>query len=301
MTFFYVAKNICRIGMKAYFKNIYFTGAENIPHDKPVIFAANHTNGLLDPVAIGCHLPYPTHFITRGDIFVPATEKIFKMLNMMPIYRIRDGYHLLPKNEETFKRSFELLKNNQKIIIFSEGDCACEKRLRPLKKGTARMAFQAYEEYGVDAYIVPVSINYTAHTQFRGDVMLHFNTPFKTSDFDEIRQQNKARAIRAFNAKLKDALLEHLVHLENTEHRELLENILAVTRSQISEKLLPILKTNSKAKLNEDLAAAHFINQEEEKDSEELNIINEKTQRYAHLLKKHKIDNLAVGKKVISY
>ena len=52
------------------------------------------------------------------------------------------------KNDATYEKTYELLGKNDWIVIFPEGDCVQEKHLRPIKKGTARMAFGAMEKDG---------------------------------------------------------------------------------------------------------------------------------------------------------
>ena len=67
----------------------------------------------------------------------------------------------LNDGDTAFEICFDVLKNNGNVLIFAEGDCERMKKLRRLKKGTARMAFQAYKDFGADVHIVPMSINYT--------------------------------------------------------------------------------------------------------------------------------------------
>jgi len=295
MSFYQLVANICKLGFNAYFKKIYYTGMENIPKDKPVILAANHCNGLLDPVTVGIYLPYEAHFITRGDVFTSFTAPIFARLKMMPIYRIRDGYDKLAKNEETFAKSYQLLQNNETIIIFSEGDCVCERQLRSLKKGTARMAFQALVEYDVDAYIVPVSVNYTHHTRFRGEVMIHCNEAFKTSEFKPILEQNKAKAIRAFNVKLKEGLKENVIHLDNLENSDLLNVLLEIERSQIPHSAIPFIDRKSKKRLTREKQLTDWLNAKEQES--DFSSLREQTLTFAHELQQNGLTAQAISKK----
>ena len=246
--------------MRAYFKKIHYLGFENIPFDQPVLFAVNHTNALVDPVVLGAFMSKPVHFLTRADVFQPATEPILRKLNMYPIYRMRDGYHLLSKNEITFAKCFEVLQKKGQIIIFPEGDCFANKQLRPLKKGTARMAFQALDEFGVNVQIIPTSINYTNHSAFRSEVMVAFGEPFGIEDFKEIHQKNKARGIKAFNQQLKTAMKKNLVHLDNLENKELLEALLPIARTVSTARRFPIFDKKENSRLNAEKSVADYIN-----------------------------------------
>lgn len=292
-TFF---RNVARIGFWIYFRKVYFSGLENLPKDKPVLLSTNHTNALIDPVVIGSNMSEHIHFVTRGDVFVKATEWFFNKLNMYPIFRIRDGYTQLNRNEETFNTCFEVLKKRDKIIIFSEGDCEITKQLRPLKKGTARMAFQALEEHDTDVYIVPTGISYTDHTKFRSDAMIHFGKPFKTSDFKEIYDKNKARGIKAFNRRLTEDMKSSLVNLNNLEEQPLLEYLLTITRNNLNEKTFPSLEKGNQNRFNAEKATADFVNQLVEESNETFNTVKEKVFDYFQQLNKYQLADKAVGK-----
>ncbi|CAN5622141.1 hypothetical protein BH10BAC2_BH10BAC2_12910 [soil metagenome] len=78
----------------------------------------------------------PVHFITRGDVFNKRWVRfVLSQLNMIPIFRIRDGKDKLSLNEQTFIRSVEILRNNGLLMIFVEGFCEHQTTLLPLKKG----------------------------------------------------------------------------------------------------------------------------------------------------------------------
>ena len=289
-------RNVAKIGLWVYYRKIYISGLENLPKDKPVLMTTNHTNALIDPVVIGANYHEAIHFITRGDVFTKSTEWFFGKLNMYPIFRIRDGYTQLNRNEETFNTCFRVLKQQEKIIIFSEGDCEITKQLRPLKKGTARMVFQALEEHDTDVYIVPTGISYTAHTQFRSDVMLHFGQPFKTSEFKEVYDKNKARGIKALNRKLTEEMKANLVNLNNLEEQPLLEYLLTITRNNLTEKTFPSLERGNKNRFNAEKETANYVNKITEEPSEIFNPNKEKVFDYFQQLNKHQLVDKAVGK-----
>jgi hypothetical protein len=89
---------------------------------------------------------------------------------MMPVWRHREGYANVHRNYETFAEANEYWSKEGALIIFSEGLCVQEWKLRPLPKGSARMVWNAFHQ-GLDLEIVPVGINYE-----------HFDGPGKTVD-----------------------------------------------------------------------------------------------------------------------
>ena len=57
------------IAFSFFYKRVQAKGKKNIPHGKPIIFAANHQNALMDPLAILFTSPEQSVFLTRADIF----------------------------------------------------------------------------------------------------------------------------------------------------------------------------------------------------------------------------------------
>lgn len=294
-----LTQRFVRWGLKAYYRKIYFTGAENIPKDKPVILAANHSNGLIDPVLIGAIAAPEMHYLTRGDVFTPATERFFRQINMYPVYRIRDGYHLLARNEATFKRCFDALMANGNIIIFAEGDCEAEKQLRTLRKGTARIAFQAMDELGLDVQVLPVGINYVEHTGYRKDVMLDFGAPVPVSQYRELYATHKARAIKAFNRDLSERMRSHMVHLEDLELKELHDATMQVVRARHKGlRYWPLVDRKDGDRLALERQATHYINRiANAPETEELNDFKERVLSLAQRAKKHDLDLAELGHK----
>lgn len=294
-----LTQRFVRWGLKAYYRKIYFTGAENIPKDKPVILAANHSNGLIDPVLIGAIARPEMHYLTRGDVFTPATEGFFRQINMYPVYRIRDGYHLLQRNEATFKRCFDALKDNGNIIIFAEGDCEAEKQLRKLRKGTARIAFQAMEEFGLDVQILPVGINYVEHTGYRMDAMLDFGKPIPVAEYKELYDTNKARAIKAFNRDLSERMKSHMVHLEDLELKELHDATMQVVRAKHKGvRHWPLVDRKDRRRFELEQQATHHINRiANAPETEELNDFKERVLSLAQRAKKYDLDLAELGHK----
>ena len=79
---------------KRYYGEIIVIGKENIPTDSPVIFAPNHTNALMDAIAVHAVVPYslPLIFLARADIFRNKTAARFlRYAKIMPAFRMRDG------------------------------------------------------------------------------------------------------------------------------------------------------------------------------------------------------------------
>ena len=105
-----------------------------------LLIIANHPNSFLDAIIIGSRYNRRIHFLARGDVFTKTHHRfLLRLLNMIPVYRLREGKEFLHLNEYTFVESARLLKNNEAVLIFIEGTCLNTNALQPFKKGTTRI------------------------------------------------------------------------------------------------------------------------------------------------------------------
>ena len=113
----------------------------------PLLIIANHPNSFLDAIIIGTRYNRKIHFLARGDVFTKKINRfLLRLLNMIPVYRLREGKEFLHLNEYAFVESARLLKNNEAVLIFIEGTCLNTNTLQPFKKGTARILQACHSE-----------------------------------------------------------------------------------------------------------------------------------------------------------
>lgn len=150
-----------RIGLLLYGRGAVLVSSKIKSLNGPLIIGANHPNSFLDAIIIGAMMDQPVHFITRSDVFrLKWVSKMLSALQMLPIYRMRDGKDKLSLNEKTFQACFNILKQNGIVLIFVEGKCENQTHLlTPLKKGAPRMLYQCWKNE-IDAKLLPVWISY---------------------------------------------------------------------------------------------------------------------------------------------
>lgn len=151
----------------------------------------------------------PVWSLARGDVFKKTFYgKLLTAIKILPVYRTSEGVENLSENYKTFNKCIELFKQGSIVTIFSEGKCINEWRLRPLKKGTARLALQAWDE-NIPLKVLPVGINYNSFRLFGKNVFINFGEMIAKEDID----LNKTDGLRnlAFNNQLKKEL-EQLVY-----------------------------------------------------------------------------------------
>lgn len=232
---YYLVRPLARIGIWFFYRKINLSNTERIPVGKPVILAVNHPTGFMEPCILACYLDRPLFFLVRGDFFKKAIYNfLMRSLHMIPIYRAQDlGFRSLKKNYSTFQFCYDALREKKTMMILAEGSARFEKNLRPLKKGTARIAFGALEAYPEleDVYVVPVGVNYTYAESARSEVMIDFAEPIKVRDYLDTFQENASQGTVELNEELRRRLEERIVIVEKGDE-ELAEYLLRLDRSE---------------------------------------------------------------------
>lgn len=289
-----IAKPITTIALKVFFKKIYLSNADRLPRDKPVLLAANHPTAFLEPCILACFLDRPLYFLVRGDLFVkPFYTKLLNDLHMLPVYRAKDrGYAFLKQNYETFDACYDSLRQNQIVMILAEGHTVWEKRLRPLKKGTARLAFGALEKYPEleDIYIIPTGVNFTYADRFRSDIMIDIGEPILARDFLEEYKANPTTGINSLTEVLRRAMEDRIVIVENPEDDTLAEHLFILDRSHRPVPWLPVFSFNG-APLQAEINAANIVNKMTDEDKQSA---LQATKIYFSELKKYQLDDLTL-------
>lgn len=204
-------KSLTRICIRLFYRGVEIKGRENLPKKGPIIYAVNHQNAFLDAVIVGGISPIPTYFMTRSDIFKPPFDWILDALKMMPIYRIRDGYKNLSKNDHVFNTCKKLLLDEQAILIFPEGNHGLEYYLRPLTKGISRIGLQTQVELTEAISIIPVGLNYFNHFSSGHKLIVSYGKPIVINDFVSAYEEHSHKGLlqltRTISAGMKETLI----------------------------------------------------------------------------------------------
>lgn len=183
----------------------------------PLLLAANHPNSFLDAIIIASLFRSPVYFLARGDAFAGRViNRFLASLNMFPVYRISEGTENIESNYATFDTCQKLFKQNKIVLIFSEGRCINEWRLRPLKKGTARLAINAWEN-NIPLKVLPLGINYSSFIFYGKNVVMNFGNIISKTDIDSYL--SNGRFIKEFNERLQSQL-EKLVYEISFDDKE---------------------------------------------------------------------------------
>ncbi|MDZ4748011.1 MAG: 1-acyl-sn-glycerol-3-phosphate acyltransferase [Saprospiraceae bacterium] len=168
--------------LRLYFRKTIVYGLEHIPRKGPLIVASNHPSAFLEASIMGITLGRPLHYLVRGDMFHPKFQWLFDWTNQIPIYRQKDGISNLRKNASSFELTYRKLADGEAVLIFPEAKTILEKRMRPIQRGTAHLAFGTlpFVKEGEELLILPVGVNFTEPRLPGTDVVVRFGAPFLT-------------------------------------------------------------------------------------------------------------------------
>ncbi len=276
------------------------SGAERIPNDRPVLLCSNHPNAFMDALMLGSSIRRRTWFLARSDVFrKKALANFLSFIGIVPIYRLQEGAENLAKNDETFDRCTQMLKENKAIMVFSEGLCIQERRLRKLKKGTARIAFTAEEknDFKLNLTIVPVGMNYSATPwKFRKPLYISIGEPFAVNEYEKIYRTDKARAMNLFTRDLEKRMKQQLVVIENPENDNLVAQLEELfLKDWAEEEYRDPKNQNETHHVSKEIA--HFVNEVSNRENSRLVSLREKTAGYFSWLEKTRTRDWAVKKK----
>jgi 1-acyl-sn-glycerol-3-phosphate acyltransferase len=232
---YHYLKLIAGIAIRIFFRKIIINHPERLREKGPLLLASNHPNSFLDSVLLNTLFEQPVWSLARGDVFKkPLFRKLLTSVKILPVYRTSEGVENLSENYKTFDACIELFKKNGLITIYSEGKCINEWHLRPLKKGTARLAIKAWEE-NIPLRVLPVGLNYSSFTLFGKNVFINFGEIISA----EVIAAHSADGSRnlEFNNRLRDELEKGVYEIPVTDKKQLQEK-LSVPVSTLKKALL---------------------------------------------------------------
>ncbi|MBV8545148.1 MAG: 1-acyl-sn-glycerol-3-phosphate acyltransferase [Acidobacteria bacterium] len=231
---------ILRLIAKTFFRRIEIVGWEKVPRG-PVIFAANHPNGLIDPLFLLCFVPRPVSFLAKAPLFkMPLIGWFARGIDSIPVYRTQDNYST-SQNREMFSAARALLVRGGAIALFPEGTTHSEPQLKELKTGAARIALGCSAEECPDIVIVPTAVFYTAKHSFRSDALLYFGAGVDVAPtvVDENGEPPRD-AVAALTDRVESALATLTLQADSREALDLIgraERIMSLGRSDLPEQL----------------------------------------------------------------
>jgi 1-acyl-sn-glycerol-3-phosphate acyltransferase len=233
-------KPVVGLFFRLYYRKVEIRNKELIPYDQPVIFGANHQNSLMDALAILYAVKGQPVFLARADIFKKETiAKILHFLNIMPVFRMRDGMENLQQNDDIFHATQQVLHDKYRMCLMPEGNHADKRRLRQLVKGIFRIAFMAQHEHGERPMvkIIPVGIDYSDYYKYHQALFINFGPPIEVADFHEHWKTNPAVAINELRSRLADEMRKLMIDIRSEEYYDAFMALRTICNERIRKRL----------------------------------------------------------------
>lgn len=224
-----ILKIIVRLSLRVYFRKITIQGKEKITKNGPYILIANHPSAFTDPIAIGVHIKPTIYFLAAGEYMGKGLKYRFmsRFLNMIPIYRPETMPQDISKNTDIFAKCIAHLNKGRSILVFPEGISQSDKKVAPFKTGVARIvqATEFASQLKANIQIIPIGLNYSDPHQFRSDLFMNVGDPINAADFFSDNPENAINEINALTKKMEEELIKTVLHIENSEHEDLLTKV----------------------------------------------------------------------------
>lgn len=274
---------------RLFYKKIVVEGAENIPADCPLIFAPNHQNALMDPLAVLFTAHKQVVFLARADIFNnKILAKIFYFLKILPVFRMRDGRENLQNNDETFDVAVRVLENRQSVGLFPETRHNNKRSLLPLKKGVPRLVFMAEEknDFRLGVKIVPVGINYSDYTKMRGTLFVKYGKAISAADYKDEYLENPQKAMVSLRDELESRIKPLMIDIADNEMYDTADSI---------RQLCSDSESNCAKKFQMQKAAIATFERLQTENPDKAQMLKEKVTEYENLKHKYGMTDRSFG------
>jgi len=198
------------------------------PDQGPVLVCSNHVNAFMDPVMLQANSHRQLYSLARGDAFDHLLlRKLLTAWKMIPIFRQSEGASNLIRNELTFSISAAVLSKGNSLIIYPESVCVQERRVRKLKKGAARIAFQTEEatDFKSGLVLLPLGLTYQNPQQFGSRLMMNFGEPLAVSNYAALYREDRAKALLSITNDLELAMKKLTINIEHRENDGFVEQV----------------------------------------------------------------------------
>ena len=225
---------LVRALLAIFYRRVEVVGLERVPASGGLIVAANHQNGLVDPMMLMAALPRPLRPLTKSTLFKhPIIAPLLRLAHAVPVYRRQDAGGAPVDNAETFRAVSDVLAGGGAILIFPEGVSQPEPTLMALRTGAARMLLDAEAAGAPPVTLLPVGLVLQEPGTFRsGRGLLLVGEPVETKDCVALHRADPSAAAHRLTERLAEALRRQIVEAEDRETLRLMRLMERVWREE---------------------------------------------------------------------
>ena len=232
---------LVRVLLAVFYRRIDVAGLEHVPARAPLIVAANHQNGLIDPMLLMAALPRPLRSLAKSGLFRhPIIAPFLRMARALPVHRRQDAGSDMAGNALTFRAVGEALARGEAILIFPEGVSQPEPTLMTLRTGAARLLLEAEAAGAPPVTLLPVGLVLTEPGRFRaGRALILVGAAVPTADCVARHRSDPVAAVRTLTDRLAEALRRQIVEAEDRETLRLMRLMERVWRQESGTRTDP--------------------------------------------------------------
>lgn len=171
----FLLRGVLGLVTRVYFRKL-VTVAEPAPDTAGRLFAANHFNGIIDPLLILARARYDASPVAKSTLFkLPVLRSILAIAEAVPVTRRKDQPDKAAgDNDKVFDHVARHLHDGGNILIFPEGVSHDEAHVLPLKSGAARMLSLARARGARGLTLQAVALDFDARERFRSRAMVTY-------------------------------------------------------------------------------------------------------------------------------
>ena len=238
---------LARLLTRSFFRTVEVEGRP--PPDGPVILAASHLYGFVDPVVLVARFGLLPRFLAKATLWkVPLAGLLLGFARVIPVHRRADGA-AGEANDTMFSSAVEALRDGGVVAIFPEGTTHDEPTMRPLRTGAARIAIEAAAGGVEGVRVVPVGVSYEDKVAVRGRALVSYGDPIVVeapAGGDDTDAGHAA--VRDLTERLAVALNGLTPHFETTEEMLALAAAATVTLTTPDGERPPLADVSSRAR-----------------------------------------------------
>lgn len=239
------AKLIAKISFFSVYRKVYIINEDNVPGDRAALVTCNHPNGFVEPLVIGGYIPHSLYFLVRGSAFENKIARyLLNAIHCIPIFRFRDGFAMMRKNNKSMSASVNILSEKNPLIVFAEGSTQQVRYVRPIQKGAIRLAFDTLTNAPEsDPCIIPSVIHFSNPQFYRSEVVMEYGEPINVADYGELYKTHKAKAIKSLLDDTNKAMQVLSISVDPAIDTQDADTVFEIARSTVRDKnIFPIIQ-----------------------------------------------------------
>ena len=233
-------KLISLAGVRTFFRRISPQHVNNIPAKDPVIFVCNHPNTMMDPLVVGTTCNRKLFFFAKSTLFNnPFSKWLLPKLQLVPVYRKQDDSTQINKNEDTFEKGFQILKDKGAFLIFPEGVSTGDRTLSKIKTGAARIGFGAMvnNNWELDITMIPVGLSYSNAIKFKSNVIVRYGKPIKLKAFKQQYDLDEFKVVNQLTDQIETALSKLTTNVNDLASEEIVSALELIYKKELMTNL----------------------------------------------------------------